>query len=260
MTIRTAFILFLILQLNAFFASANNINTNEANLNSVTNKPTIVIILDDMGNSLALGEQALALPGAINYSFLPHSNSTHTLAIKAHQQGKEVLVHAPMSNLSNKELGPGGLTSAMNKEQFIQTLREDLQAVPHAKGLNNHMGSLLTQLREPMMWLAKELKQQDMYFIDSRTSPLSVAERITKQYYIPTLKRDIFLDNDRDMQAIAEQFEKLIQLAQRRGVAIAIGHPYPETLNYLALVLPTLAERGIQLGLASQMVDHQANK
>jgi polysaccharide deacetylase 2 family uncharacterized protein YibQ len=262
MIIRKTLILFLVLFINSSITSAESLNVDEISANTKTNeqKPTIVIILDDMGNNLALGEQALALPGAINYSFLPHSNSTRTLATKAHLQGKEVLVHAPMSNLSNQALGPGGLTPAMNKEQFLQTLREDLQAVPHAKGLNNHMGSLLTQLREPMMWLAKELKQQDMYFIDSRTSPLTVAEQMTKHYYIPTLKRDIFLDNERDMQAIAEQFEKLIQLAERRGLAIAIGHPYPETLDYLKQVLPTLDDRGIQLSLASQVINKEFNQ
>lgn len=196
-------------------------------------KPTIVIILDDMGNSQSLGEQALALPGPINYAFLPHARNTRLLAQKAHRLGKEILVHAPMSSLANLPLGRDALTPLMDKQQFLATLRRNLKAVPHARGLNNHMGSLLTQLREPMRWLTKELKEQNLYFVDSRTSPLTIAAVTAENYYLPTLERDIFLDNHRNTQAIAFQFEKLLRLAKINGLAVAIGHPHPETLKFL---------------------------
>jgi len=216
-----------------------------------THTATVVLILDDMGNSRALGLEALALPGAINYAFLPHSPNTAELAQTAHRLGKEVMLHAPMSNLRNLPLGPGALTAKMNKHEFLTTLRSNLSAVPHAQGINNHMGSLLTQLREPMTWLATELKQQNLYFIDSRTSPRTIAAVTATQYAIPTLKRDIFLDNSLDSNAIAAQFERLIRLAASRGVAVGIGHPHPETLRFLKKALPTLAERGITLAFAS---------
>jgi len=212
---------------------------------------TVVLILDDMGNSRALGLEALALPGAINYAFLPHSPITTELAQTAHRLGKEILLHAPMSNLSNLPLGPGALTARMNKHEFLTTLRASLSAVPHVRGINNHMGSLLTQLREPMIWLATELKQQNLYFIDSRTSPRTVAESTARQYAIPTLKRDVFLDNSLERDAIAAQFERLILMAAKHGLAVGIGHPHPETLRFLKKALPTLADRGITLAFAS---------
>lgn len=218
---------------------------------SPTVMPRIVLILDDMGNNLTLGEQALALPGAINYAFLPHSPNSTALANKAYSLGKEILLHAPMSNLSSQPLGPGALTPIMDRQEFLDTLRKNLISIPHVSGLNNHMGSLLTQLRQPMTWLATELKQQNLYFVDSRTSPLTVAELIAKNYYLPTLKRDIFLDNIRDRHSISVQFEKLLQLAKSQGLAVAIGHPHPETIAFLNNALPTLADRGFQLSLAS---------
>ncbi len=221
--------------------------------------PRIVLILDDMGNNLFLGEQALALPGAINYAFLPHSPNSAELANKAYTLGKEILLHAPMSNLSSKPLGPGALTPIMNRQEFLETLRRNLVSIPHVKGLNNHMGSLLTQLREPMTWLARELKQQDLYFVDSRTSPLTVAELMARDNYLPTLKRDIFLDNTRDRRAISVQFEKLLQLARSQGLAVAIGHPHPETIAFLTNALPTLADRGFQLSLISNALAPQAH-
>lgn len=222
-----------------------------ANTQPPNQRATIVLILDDMGNSMALGLQALALPGAINYAFLPHSPNTEALARTAHKLGKEVMLHAPMSNLSNQPLGPGALTARMDKSDFLATLRSSLSSVPHVKGINNHTGSLLTQLREPMIWLVTELKTQNLYFIDSRTSPRTVAEATARRYAIPTLKRDVFLDNNLDSDAIAIQFERLVQLAFSRGLAVGIGHPHPQTLDFLKTALPTLAERGIALAFAS---------
>ena len=222
--------------------------------NTAITKVQVVLIIDDMGNSLKLGQRALALPGAINYAFLPHSRYTKKLATQAHQQQKEVLLHAPMSNLNSYATGPGTLTAAMQQQQFLQTFQQDLASVPYARGVNNHMGSLLTQLHQPMDWLMQALKAEQLYFLDSRTTPLTLAEARAKAHAIPHLRRDVFLDNERQYKAIAAQFSRLITLAKRQGQAVAIGHPYPETLEFLENTLPSLQQQGIQLVLASQAV------
>ncbi len=213
---------------------------------------SIVLIVDDMGNSFDLGQRAINLPGAINYAFLPHSPHRVSLANMAFKQLKEVMLHAPMSNLHSHPTGPGGLTPDMSRQQFLQTLSSNLDAIPHVRGVNNHMGSLMTQLRQPMDWLMTALKQQDLYFVDSRTTPLTVAKSTATKLELPSLRRDIFLDNERQHDAIAIQFERLIALAKKTGTAVGIGHPHPETLEYLEQVLPTLEQRGVKLILASQ--------
>lgn len=213
---------------------------------------SIVIIVDDMGNNLTLGRRAIALPGAVNYAILPHRPFSTTLAKAAHRQDKEVLLHIPMTTLGNQATGPGTLTPKMSQTEFLQTLRDNLASVPYAQGVNNHMGSLLTQLQQPMTWLMQELKQHQLYFIDSRTSPRTVAEHAAKAEQLPSLRRHIFLDNERDADAIEQQFERLLKIAKQRGSAVAIGHPYPETLTFLEQALPLLAARGYTLIPASQ--------
>lgn len=212
----------------------------------------IVLIVDDMGNSLELGQRAINLPGAINYAFLPYSPHRVSLANMAFRQRKEVMLHAPMSNLHSHPVGQGGLTPNMSQQQFLQTLNTNLNSVPHVRGVNNHMGSLMTQLRQPMSWLMAALKQQNLYFVDSRTTPLTVAKSTATKLGLPSLRRDIFLDNERQHDAIAMQFERLIARAKKTGIAVGIGHPHPETLKYLEKTLPTLAQRGVKLILASQ--------
>lgn len=220
---------------------------------------TIVLILDDLGNSLALGQRAIHLPGAINYAILPQSPNGARLAKAAHQQGKEVMLHIPMSNIKGRRMGPGALTPAMDEEHFIATLRQHLQSIPYVRGVNNHMGSLLTQLHRPMSWFMKELKQQQLYFVDSRTSPLTVAESLAKTYNLPHLRRHVFLDNHRSEKAISKQFERLISIAKEQGTAVAIGHPHPETLGFLEQALPVLRLRGVRLAFASEVAGMRDN-
>ena len=224
-----------------------------------TDKPaTIVLIIDDMGNGLQSGRRAIALPGPINYAFLPNRPSSKVLAELAHQQGKEIMLHIPMSNVLGHNTGPGTLQPIMNRRQFLATLHNNLESIPHVRGVNNHMGSLLTQLREPMHWLMAELKQRNLYFIDSRTSPLSVAEALANSHQLATRRRDVFLDNERDPAAIATQFERLITRAKQQGIAVAIGHPHPETLEFLERAIPTLADRGVTLSLASAALNSRS--
>ena len=220
----------------------------------------VAIIIDDIGYSRHQGLRAIALPGPITYAIIPHSPNAHFFAAQAQKYRKEVMLHAPMSNVHNIPLGKDGLTETMDETRFKSALISSLNSVPHIRGVNNHMGSLLTQKALPMEWLMESLRERQLYFIDSRTTSHSIAWNIAQNFNIPSLKRDVFLDHEATSQFIHQQFQKLTTLAKERGYAVAIAHPYPETLNYLERHLPSLAEQGIELVSASELVnDHSPN-
>jgi hypothetical protein len=129
-----------------------------------------------------------------------------------------------------------------------------LTEIPHIKGLNNHMGSQLTQEQIPMNWLMNELAERNLYFVDSRTSAASLALQTAKSYQVPSLKRDVFLDNQRDAEVIQRQLHKALAIAQTQGKAIAIGHPYPETLAVLEKIQPLLTNYQVELVSVSQLL------
>ncbi len=214
--------------------------------------PAVVIIIDDLGNNLSRGREAIDLPGKLNYAFLPHTPHAATLARRAHRAGKEVMLHAPMTPLRAHDPGPGALTPALPQADFLAQLERALAEVPHVRGVNNHMGSHLTQQRQPMEWLMQDLARRQLYFVDSRTSPRSVAASIALDWGVPHLSRQVFLDHDRGEAAVAERFDDLMRIAQREGFAVAIGHPYPETLALLRERLPALEREGVQLMLVSE--------
>ncbi len=215
--------------------------------------PRIAIVIDDMGNALRPGRAALALPGAVTYAFLPHTPHAARLAEQANRLGKEVMLHLPMESEQDMPLGPGGLTSGMSRRAFNATLERGLASIPHAYGVNNHMGSRLTSNPDAMLWLMQELSRRGLYFIDSRTSLNTVAEKTAWQNAVSVARRDVFLDATQEPADIRRQYRRLLRLAGQRGSALAIGHPYPETLQVLADELPRLESRGIELVPASRL-------
>ncbi len=222
-------------------------------------RTSIAIIIDDMGNQKDLGLQALELPGSVTYAFLPHTPYAARFARLAHLLDKEVMLHLPMEAEAGQHLGPGGLTSTQDRRELLAKLKQDLLAVPYIRGVNNHMGSLLTQRMQPMQWVMKALqKNPRLFFVDSRTSPDTVAGKAAVQNGVPTLGRDIFLDHVQEPTAIGQQFQRLIALAKLQGGALAIGHAHPETLAVLATELRRLDDYGVRLVSVSSLLANNA--
>lgn len=249
--------------------SADDAGTSQtADVEVLTEVPTaiaepfalITIILDDIGNNEDLGMRAIALPGAITYAVLPHTPFGDKLARAAHKAGKEVMLHAPMSNMAQHPLGEGGLTPQLSEEEFSASLRRSIDAVPHIRGVNNHMGSELTSAPLQMQWVMRELKARDLYFVDSLTTAKSVAAVTATEFDVPNLRRQVFLDNQATFENIDFEFRRLLQIARQNGSALGIGHPYPETLAYLEQALGTLEHQGIRLVPVSELLELKADQ
>lgn len=217
-------------------------------------KKQLVIIIDDLGNNLRRDQRAMALPGKLTLAIIPYTPFSRQLDAQAHAAGKEVMLHAPMETLGEQPLGKGGLHRELPRDEFRAVLADALLAVPHAQGVNNHMGSDLTQRRPQMAWLMQELRSRDLYFVDSRTSDKTVAALVAGEFSVPHLSREVFLDNVRSAEAIDERFQFLLAKVHEQGMAVAIGHPYPETIQYLEQALPQLAELGIELAFVSEVL------
>lgn len=206
----------------------------------------IVIIIDDIGyqkSDLKLVE----LPYPLTYAVLPHTPYGKRSAKQAYQQQKDVMLHMPMEASNGKALGPGGLTQGMSREQVHAALAEALLDIPYAIGVNNHMGSLYTELEQPMDWTMEYLHQRRLFFVDSLTTPHSKARKLAARHNVVTLSRQVFLDNELNDAALQKQFNQLLRIARKHKTAIGIAHPHPETYEFLKKTLPHLAEQHIEL-------------
>jgi len=197
---------------------------------------SIAIIIDDMGYNRN-NQAFLKLPKSITFAILPYTPFSQTLANSAQQQNREIILHIPMQAHShNHLLGKGALMEEMTKQDHQHSLHEALLELPNAIGVNNHMGSQLTEDKQAMQWTMELLSKQGLFFVDSFTSADSVAETSAVNAGLPGLRRNIFLDNIRTQQAMNKQFNKAIKHSHQSANphTIIIAHPYPETLAYLS--------------------------
>lgn len=216
------------------------------------------IIIDDIGYNTISAKRIAAMPYAITCAVLPEAPSTKPAARILAEAGKELMLHLPMQGRSGEAQEVNVLTANMDEFEFKAEVRRHLDILPHISGLNNHQGSILTAAGYPMHWLMEELSLiDDFYFVDSRTTGSSIATEAASFYGVPYAVRDVFLDHERSEAFVTQQLQQFIRIAKRHGYAVAIGHPYRETLNVLEVALPELEAEGIKIVPASRIVDLQ---
>jgi len=222
--------------------------------------PRIAIIIDDLGYQLAAGQRAVNLPGPVACAVLPQTPRGAMLARAAFAQGKDVLLHLPLQAMAESaEAEPGAILLDMSRTEFARSFAASMASVPHAVGVSNHQGSLLTQHPGHMSWLMEEIEAQGaLFFVDSYTTHRSIALALARESGVPAVRRDVFLDPDRSPETLRREFDRLKDLSRRQGMAVGIGHPYAATLGFLESELPKLAEEGYELVGIGEYVARQS--
>lgn len=217
--------------------------------------PKIVIIIDDLGPDLRHSRQVIWLPGPLTLSFLPYAKQIKRLVKIGHEGGHELMVHIPMEPVDGTlDTGPIVLKSDQSPAEFEEMLDKALNAFDGYVGINNHMGSKLTQDTDAMRMLMAKLFDLGLIFVDSRTIETTVAAKIAAEYQLPHASRDVFLDHDESLEAVRASLQKLENIARKHGYAIAIGHPKENTIKALREWLPTLEDKKLTLVPVSMVV------
>lgn len=207
-------------------------------------KPKVAIIIDDMGYHYRLGKRILELPVELTYSFLPFAPYTHELEKYAESLNKTILLHLPLEPKGkNWNPGPGALYLTDSPRDQEQKFQKSLAEIPHAVGVNNHMGSSFTENEFAMRRLLVQVKELSLTYIDSYTTAESVGLNLAQQMGIKSARRHVFLDNMLSETAICKQLDILVKLAEVQGAAIGIGHPHKVTLTAIKNCTPTYLER-----------------
>ena len=194
------------------------------------------------------------LDGPLNFAFLPYAPNLARQTSNMRDNGHELLVHMPMEPTGNENPGPRALTTQLSDAQLLETLEYNLSQFEGFVGVNNHMGSRFTADQRRMEIVMKSLKARGLLFLDSVTTSSSKGITLARSYDIPWAGRDIFIDNEIDEGAILAQLRKVEQVAQERGVVIAIGHPHSDTYRALKAWIPTLKGKGLVLVPLSSVV------
>jgi uncharacterized protein len=215
----------------------------------------LAILLDDLGNDRSVADEVFALRFPITISVLPFHAHSEEIAKEARQHGCEVMLHLPMQAVGNESPEQQELRPGLTPDQVRTTVETMLDAVPEAYGVNNHQGSQATADHALMNELMLVLKDEGVFYVDSRTTAATVAFDAAKRAGVRTAFRNVpFLDDVQNPEAVKRQLQLAIQSARRKGEAIAIGHPHSATLSALRKVLPQAKKEGVQLVVVSELV------
>lgn len=216
--------------------------------------PKVAIVLDDWGYNTKALDTALAIREPLTIAILPHLPHSTQVAEKAHAAGHEIMLHMPMEPLKNVGLEKGTIMSGMNPSEVRSLLDSAIESVPYLRGVNNHMGSKVTQDPRILKIVMTDLKSRNLFFLNSMVTGSVVGREVAGGLSIPYAERDIFLDNVRIEEAILEELENLKQAAIRQGSAIGIGHNEPVTLRAIQKVLPSWRAEGIEVHPLSDII------
>ncbi len=219
-------------------------------------KGEIAILIDDFGDRWdAFTAAFLKLPAPVSISIIPGLPNSKRVAQEGQSRGCEILLHLPMQpEEARYPANPYMIHESMTRDQVHSVMSDVFSLLPDVSGVNNHMGSLVTKDRRLMEYVLDEIKKRDIFFIDSRTTPESVAYDMAREMSMPCAKRDVFLDNTRTQAAVDKELNRLARLAEANGEALAIGHCNQVTLEALRKAMPRLMDAGFRFVRVSEVV------
>lgn len=218
---------------------------------------TVTLVIDDLGIVKDMTRQIIDMEAPLTLAFLPYASGVSAQVEDAYKKGHDILVHIPMEPKGNADPGPFALMSSGSKRDRARNIDYNFGQFSNYIGINNHMGSAFSEDTEAVTQLMEVVGDKGLMVLDSKTTPNSQLEDIARSKTIPVTNRDVFLDNVREEKYILSQLAELERIAKSRGSALAIGHPYPQTVSALTEWIPTLAKKGITIVPISQSVNAQ---
>lgn len=218
--------------------------------------PRVAIVIDDFGYSRGeLIEEFLSLDFPVTIAVIPTLRHSAYTAKRARELDKQVILHLPMEAEAHGS-DVQWISTDMNRAEITDLLNRYVDGSPGITGVNNHLGSRATQDPAVMETVLRILKRKDLFFLDSLTSPNSIAYTTAISLGVPAARNDIFLDAGTDEEAVVEErVYRLIALAKRRGSAIGIGHPRAWTLEGIRSAEHMLKQSGVEVVFVSELVN-----
>ena len=222
-------------------------------------EPVAAILIDNLGYDLAAARELIEIDLPLTFAILPHLTHSREIALEAFSRRREVLLHLPMepADPGGNDPGPGALFLRHGPDGWRRLTRSAIDAVPGITGINNHMGSRLTERPDAMEVILREAKSRGLYYVDSITSGRSVGFSVARRLGLRVGKRTIFLDNEAGEEEIGFQVNRLIAQAKQEGKALAIGHPHAGTIAAIRGALPRIRASGVKIVTARVLVEMQ---
>ncbi|MEH7346974.1 divergent polysaccharide deacetylase family protein [Bacillus sp. JJ1532] len=193
---------------------------------SKTEKKELAIVIDDLGNNMKGTDEILKLPVTLTAAIMPFMPTSKRDAELAMKNNHEVIVHLPMEPKKGKKswLGPGAITTDLNDEEIRRRVVAAIEDIPHAVGMNHHMGSKATEDERVMKIVLEVCKEYGLYYLDSKTTGKSAIPKLANEMGVPYLENNLFFDDIYTIEHITKQANLLAGKLNKSDRLIAIGH------------------------------------
>ncbi|MBQ9630655.1 MAG: divergent polysaccharide deacetylase family protein [Treponema sp.] len=192
---------------------------------SAVNNAKLVFVFDDAGQNLSQLEKYLALPFPITVAVLPKLPHSKESANRIRASSNEIMLHQPMQAINlNVNPGPGAITPDMQSSAIINLVSENIAEIGPIAGINNHEGSLITEDQIKIGAVMTAANNHGAFFMDSRTSSQTRVPQASMELGIPYYERNVFLDNTKNRSDILNEILRGLNIANRQGAVIMIGH------------------------------------
>lgn len=228
---------------------------NKFNLPKAKNNATLVFVFDDGGQNLYDLQKFLELPFPITIAVLPKLKYSAESAKRVRNSGHELILHQPMQAINRSvNPGPGAIKPEMSEDEVRSLLFSNINEIGPVAGMNNHEGSAITADIEKMAVVLKTASDCGIFFLDSRTNVNTVVPLVAKEMGYNYYERNIFLDNEKTRENALMELKKGLDIANKKGSAIMIGHVW--SADFLPALLkelyPELVKNGYKFSVVSE--------
>ncbi|WP_372796135.1 divergent polysaccharide deacetylase family protein [Pontiella sp.] len=186
----------------------------------------IFLVIDDAGLALHETQQFLEIPIPMTIAVLPHQKQTKEVCIAiGRDEQKEIILHQPMEAYNGeKKTGPGAIMNTTSPSEIRKILDRNFRSVRGAVGMNNHMGSKVTENPELIREVLRFCKAHEMFFLDSKTAFNSQVPTVAAEAGMHVEERHVFLDINQNRDFIRMTWGHAVNQAKENGYVIVIGH------------------------------------
>lgn len=222
------------------------------NSSSVTGR--LAVVIDDAGLDLESQRIYEEIGVPLTLAVMPNKMYTSEAAAEWSRYGMPVILHQPMEPVSGSGMEEKTILTSMSDEAIRYMLKESLEQIPQAVGINNHQGSRATTDARVMRVVMNELSHRGLFFLDSRTNTTTAADSAAVSYGVPYARNDLFVDNSADEGEIRAMIQEGANRAKARGSYIIIGHCRPHTAAAFRDIVPQLQAQGIEFVYVSSLL------
>ncbi|GHT49506.1 hypothetical protein FACS1894102_4280 [Spirochaetia bacterium] len=195
-----------------------------------TKNGKIIFMLDDAGNNLAELTPILKSNYPLTISVLPGLPNSVEAAKRIRRAGKTLFLHQPMEAVNGQNPGPCAIYTGFSRQEVFEILKQNIEQIGPVTGINNHQGSKITTDKNIMSAVLDFCRENDLIFVDSRTTADTVVPSIAMAKNIKIVERSIFLDNDPSPESIQKQINLGIKLVGEKDYVVMIGHTWSHQL------------------------------